>query len=410
MPKSKKAKRSKASNKRSNKSNASRRSVQFRRSNAKRAGKRGPRGMGLSPVSAPATQAFVQGWREPKFQHRSSQGFRVEHIEYLTDVAGYTNFGESGSISQFSINPGNSAIFPWLSGIANDFEQYTFHKLSAYYIPAGVSTATAGTVVLSPDYDPNDAVVGTDTSSTLSEAELLNFQDRQIGVPWAALSCPFNKGGMFPTGPRKYIDVGTYASDDARLIDAAQLLIAAYQASVDNTVFGKVFLHYDVECFIPARDISPVGDRAGATQYYNTTAQALTSGVAAYMGASGTWVGRGNTGITHSVGVFTVPVGWWKVTCRIGAQANAGAANVTDMSLLLYETVLGATTLIPGTTTGFTPAATALITGNLVTESLWYAQPSVAGSAYGQLNALVSVTGTTPTLVSDHCAIIFTKM
>jgi len=407
MPKKKGTKGSKRS-KRSNKSNNSRksnagqkggrRSVKFKRAGGRNSrGVGESRGMGLSPVTAPAVQAFVSGWREPKFKHRSTGGFRVEHIEYVDDLAGYTTYGEAGSVVQKSINPGNAGLLPWLASIAADFEQYTFHRLSAYYLPAGVATDTPGSIVLAPDYDPNDKVVFTSTGPTVSQAELLNFQDRQLGPPWAALACHFDKNAMFPTGPRKYVNTSTYSGEDARLTDAALLITAAYQAPSDAKVFGKLFLHYDVECFVPARDTGAVGDTIASTQFNGAIATPLPTTLTVLLGSAGGISTTGNSGVTMDVlGQITAAPGWWLVETEVVID-KGGASYPIRAHLSLSHvgvTVTGSTrtfeqSIVDDAVTTLELATSSLVHIGEPSEKIWVAVEGVlaGGTTIGAVPA-----------------------
>lgn len=53
--------------------------------------------------------------------------FRISHREYVGDVVS----GPSNSFTYktYSLNPGNSSLFPWLSVISENFESYKFHGL-----------------------------------------------------------------------------------------------------------------------------------------------------------------------------------------------------------------------------------------------------------------------------------------
>lgn len=83
-----------------------------------------------------------------------SDGVEIAHREYIADVNGSTAF----NLNELPINPGISTTFPWLSQIAENFENYEMLGLVFEYRPASgtaVSSASAalGVVVYATDYN-----------------------------------------------------------------------------------------------------------------------------------------------------------------------------------------------------------------------------------------------------------------
>ena len=101
-----------------------------------------------SMKNAPVAGASTVTYRAPVFKHRSSSGERIDHCEFIETVNGSINF----SVTKYPCNPGLAAVFPWLSQIAQRWDQYRFHKLVFHYLTRA-STATVGSVILAPDYD-----------------------------------------------------------------------------------------------------------------------------------------------------------------------------------------------------------------------------------------------------------------
>lgn len=92
----------------------------------------------------------------PQFGQKGS--VRVMHREYVTDVivpavpAAFTN-------RTFRINPGNSATFPWLASIANNYQQYTIRGMVVEFVTTSTdyaATSALGSVILSTNYNVMD--------------------------------------------------------------------------------------------------------------------------------------------------------------------------------------------------------------------------------------------------------------
>lgn len=93
----------------------------------------------------------------------SSIGFTVSNPGLETNP-GYTTVRPY----KYSINPGDGAIFPWLSGIAARFEKYQFSDITIHYRPS-CPTTTPGGLALVANYDPADSV-------PVSRSELFNLE------------------------------------------------------------------------------------------------------------------------------------------------------------------------------------------------------------------------------------------
>jgi hypothetical protein len=80
----------------------------------------------------------------------------VTHREFIKDITGSTGFTNSG----YLLNPGNADLFPWLSTMALNYEQYEWLGLAfEFKSSCSFSTATGnlGTVIMATDYDALDA-------------------------------------------------------------------------------------------------------------------------------------------------------------------------------------------------------------------------------------------------------------
>lgn len=93
----------------------------------------------------------------PVFRNGAEGSIIVSRREFVTDVLSNTTFG---SLS-YNLNPGNPALFPWLSNVANSFEQYEFLGLIFEYRPTSGSAIAStnnalGVVVMSTNYDVLD--------------------------------------------------------------------------------------------------------------------------------------------------------------------------------------------------------------------------------------------------------------
>ena len=104
----------------------------------------------MEEVNPPAASSMiVRRIGNPLFGNvgESTPVYNVENILTVTQGVAFTT-------TRVNMIP---AAFPWLNGPASSFSKFRFEKIEIVYIP-NCSTATAGTVVISPGYDTGDAV------------------------------------------------------------------------------------------------------------------------------------------------------------------------------------------------------------------------------------------------------------
>jgi membrane-bound metal-dependent hydrolase YbcI (DUF457 family) len=100
--------------------------------------------------------------------HSANQSVVIRHREFVTSIQGSTAFTVQ---NQLVLNPGILETFPWLSGIADRFQEYKVLGLVYHYVPTSGtfngSSAALGSVMFQTTYR------ATDTAPT-SKAEMLN--------------------------------------------------------------------------------------------------------------------------------------------------------------------------------------------------------------------------------------------
>ncbi|AAR26609.1 coat protein [Havel River virus] len=200
-------------------------------------------------IAAPISYAYPVRGRKPKFQ-ASKGSVRITHREYISVIEGNTdgNFvvnNGSGASNDFSINPLNPFVFPWLVSIASNFDQYTFRSLKFEYIPLA-NTGASGRVALFFDKDSTDP--GPDDRSALA-----NYRHLSEISPWAIarLTAPTDNVKRFmadnTTADPKLINLGkvgwvTYASQFANLGDLfVEYTVDLYEAQPTAATLESLF-------------------------------------------------------------------------------------------------------------------------------------------------------------------------
>lgn len=182
----------------------------------------------------------------------------IKHREYFLDVDAYN---EQNYLTILEVNPGLATVFPWLSGIAKNFEKYRFNSLSFEYIPA-VGTSTAGSAAIAPDYD------AADDNTTISKDRLLAFEDSVRGPLWSGFTMKCS-----PHNLRKvlYVRRDDLAINlDIKTYDNLQLILSR-SAAADNPEVGELWVTYDITLITPQMDPDPDYSAYWSNQAYRAS-------------------------------------------------------------------------------------------------------------------------------------------
>ncbi len=231
---------------------------------------------------------------------------RVVHREFIGNVTGSASFAID---STFAVNPGLQATFPWLSGIAKNWETYRFRKLRfCYYTRTG--TSVPGSVILAHDPDSSDA-------APASEQIMTTYESCAEDAPWKDIHMPIKSLGLNDIGPRKFVRAGGLnANEDIKLYDSGNFFVGVVDGTAVN--WGKLWVEYDVDLYTP--QLQAAGAAGGG----------LVSGVA---GTTASPLGAAPSVDAQAVG-FTVNASSVMTLTLAGTYlmvVTAGGTTVTDI-------------------------------------------------------------------------------
>lgn len=215
--------------------------------------------------------------RKPKISHKNGH-CTVTHREYLSDIVGYTGYTFPTNYTQEyireRINPCNAALFPWLCGMAGQYETYKFKKLMFDYVST-CPTTTSGYVIIAIDYDPSDL-------APTSKVEVMSYDGAVRANAWSNtrnISSPENLSKYH----RYYCSYETQRAATAgsvRTSDVGTLnVIAQGQQNVDN--IGELYVEYEVDFFTPQLNTYAAN---GGSLYIAITGNVLNFNTASYHG------------------------------------------------------------------------------------------------------------------------------
>jgi hypothetical protein len=244
-------------------------------------------------IKGNSLMAGVAGNSVPKFQGDGKRGVRLTEREFLGNivtgplVSGSSVFTNSG----YPIIPTNPVTFPWLSKIANLFDQwdphgivFEFHTTSSTF--NGTSQAL-GAVIMATDYDVNDPLYGSKqvmenadyACSTVPSSNLLH------GIECDPRERPLDI--MYTTPRPSQLNFSTMGN----------FQIASQGCSTAGTTLGELWVSYDIT-FYKKQLVSAVADSA----YINFSGASQVGGP--LLLPTSTYASQG-VGLTQIVGTGT---------------------------------------------------------------------------------------------------------
>jgi len=258
---------------------------------------------------------------------------RVRKREYISDIDATTAFTNNS----FPINPGLSDTFPWLSSIANNFDQYRFNGLVFQFVStssdaiASTTDLGLGQVIMATDYDAQD-------TAFVNGPQMLGSMFSNSAKPSENIMHAIECDPMQTAQKLFYVRTGDVPSGaDVRLYDLGNFQIATQKMPGDYTGAGQLWVSYDVT-FVKSVQNNQLG-LALNTDHYILTAPTVTT---AYFGTSRELKAGSNLGTSCTATTLSFPTtissGYYQITYgAYGTSATTAAPtfNVTNCSLVI---------------------------------------------------------------------------
>lgn len=224
----------------------------------------------------------------------------VRHREYIGDINSTSAF----TLAAYPINPGRSETFPWLSGIAQNFEQYRmrgclfeFLSTSSDAILASASSAALGTVNMATEYDSLE-------TNFSSKREMLNHEFANSRKPSQSFIHPIECKKSRTAINEQYVrtNAALPAGADLRLYDLGKFQIATEGMQAATGVCGELWVTYEVELFKAKYETTYVND--GLSDHFKL----ITPSQISPLGSSATLTAGSTLGGTVTgTNVYTFP-------------------------------------------------------------------------------------------------------
>lgn len=290
--------------------------------------------------------------------------FIVRHREYISDVISHAT-PNTFKLENYYINPAQAATFPWLAGVAANFEHYQirgmlfeFRTMSA---DALNSTNTAlGQVVMATNYNSS-------LNNFVNKYEMENYEYGQSVKPSESCTHPIECARAESVLGDLYVRPGALpAGDDQRLYDFGNFQIASNGIQGASVNLGELWVTYEIALYKP-KLVSATGATIPVFQVWSNTG----IGTSSTFGSVRTLAAGNTLDVTLSGVTATLPTsvkyGTFFVRYRMSgappnAQAYAGTAPAVVSNCTISGTVMNPA-VNPATQDGWDMTFTVNVTG-----------------------------------------------
>jgi len=228
----------------------------------------GPRGGRSRKAGGFLTLGF--GGTDPPKMSMGKGGMVVSHREYIQDITSSVPFiGEN-----FPLNPGIQTTFPWLSQIADNFEEWIPEAIIFEY-----KTTSSNTVVNTTNSNPGlgSVILATQYNSLNNDfgnkQQMENYENAVSVDPSRsvvhAIECA---KGQTPVQPM-YVRTGALpvqagVSNDLRFYDHGKMTIATVGQQTNNFVIGELWVSYRIRFLKPRLQTGQINNENGVFAHF----------------------------------------------------------------------------------------------------------------------------------------------
>lgn len=184
----------------------------------------------------------------PEFSNANQRCTVITHREFISDIKSSTTF----NLNSFRINPTIADTFPWLSAIAQNYEQYVVQGMVFEYkttsaVAMGSTNTALGTVVMATQYNSLSPLFD-------NKQQMENYEFCQSSVPSAsilhAVECDPSQtqcGGIL-----NMWNSNDSSDGDLRLYDLGRFNIATVGMQTADVPIGELWVSYKI-CLLKPR-------------------------------------------------------------------------------------------------------------------------------------------------------------
>ncbi len=349
------------------------------------------RSMPRPPRAAPPRRAqrdapLARVNRKPGMRTESKlRPFLVKRREYIQEVNG-TN-SSTPTITTLQLNPGLASAFPLGYVTARLYDQYRVKNFKICF-EAATSATIPGLVYLSPEYNVNEPPPTT-------KSQLVNTMGAEKSQAWVDGEIHLDVSSIHASGPRKFVRSGL-VPDNRIAYDIANLSLLTVNNGTTDAI-GELWFEYELEFYVPQKETTTTSMKVSAWNL--SSAQTLASTVAETIVYDEATSGTTNQlGITNTSGVFTLPIGVYRVDYQLSCFDTAAETFSATVNLQKNGAAM-----VPPVSDGFTSAAVA----NQRMPISGFAVLTSDGTDTFEINVTLTGAAGTLTVEGDYTRILF---
>lgn len=212
----------------------------------------------MSPImpESNSLMAAITANGPPALQSTSRREHVVRHREYIGDVI--TGGTSAFNVSNYPINPGVAQTFPWLSAIAQNFEQYRVDGMVFEFKSTSAdalnSTNTAlGTVIMATEYN-------SDSDPFANKQQMENHEFASSARQSCSMLHPVECKKSLTAISELYVRSETPPDgQDLRLYDLGRFSIATVGQQGASVNIGELWVTYEITLLKPQIPDTPAG-------------------------------------------------------------------------------------------------------------------------------------------------------
>lgn len=232
-------------------------------------------GLGAYKVKYNTLYKLGEGNSPPIVRNAKDGRFIIRHREYLRDVIVPANNNGAFAVTAFKINPGLQSTFPWLSSVAQSFQQYKLRGMifnfKSNYSEYNNAQAGMGTVILGTEYDAT-------LPNFVSKIQMENHQYAMSAKPSESqlhpIECARDTAVLQELFIRQTVPDD---NNDLRFSDYGtfQLAYAGIPNSATDINLGELWVTYEIELLKP--QIGSPGALVLSSYYFNNAGFGTTA-------------------------------------------------------------------------------------------------------------------------------------
>lgn len=284
---------------------------------------------GFGAYTLKSNSLMLSEGTSPPYMHAPNSNALIRHREYIADVIS-NPAGATFTNQAYPINPALPSSFPWLSALAQQYEQYRIKgmvfEFKSMYADAVVTSATSASL--------GYVIMATNYNSVMPQFASKQAMDNTEYTTSSKPSCSFYhpiecERFSMPTSNLYTRSGAPAANTDLRMYDLGLFQIASGGIEAGSAVLGELWVTYEIEL------MKPISTTAAGSNVLSDHFRLTGPGSDVY-GSASERVDGSSIGGSWSGGVYTFPDtivdGHYLFSLQWTAASTGGASSAPSVT------------------------------------------------------------------------------